>query len=289
MRVGNLKGRAVIITEQGAIDVDRASDGRFGPEPSALYEHWPAFISWAQSADLRAAEPFDETDLRAPSPAPRQVFAIGLNYRDHAAESGQAVPESITVFTKFASSLTGPHGTVTLPAGGNTDWEVELVVVIGIPGRNISAAEAWGHVAGVTVGQDLSERILQMEGASPQFSLAKSFEGFAPTGPWVVTPNELPSPDDVEIGGVLNGEIVQRSRTRELVFSVPQIVEELSKVVELYPGDVIFTGTPAGVGFGLTPPRYLKPGDRLESFVEGVGRLSHTFRSADEGKSGATS
>ena len=159
MRIGNLDGRVVILTTNGAVDVQRASDGRFGPEPQSVYEQWAEFTAWAAAAGSTAlAEPFDVELLDAPSPAPRQAFGIGLNYRDHAQESGLAVPDYPSVFTKFPSCLTGPHGEIELPPDGHTDWEVELVAVIGTAARHVAEADAWSHVAGLTAGQDISER-----------------------------------------------------------------------------------------------------------------------------------
>jgi 2,4-didehydro-3-deoxy-L-rhamnonate hydrolase len=177
------------------------------------------------------------------------------------------------VFTKFPSCITGGHGEIQLPPGGHTDWEVELVAVIGRRAFRISAADAWDHVAGLTVGQDISERVLQAAGPSPQFSLAKSLPGFGPTGPWLVTPDELADPDDLEISCYLNGELVQHSRTRHLIFGVPALIAYLSARLRLLPGDVLFTGTPAGVGFSRDPAVYLKPGDELVSRIEGLGEL----------------
>ena len=204
------------------------------------------------------------------------MFAIGLNYREHAAETGHDVPTAPVVFTKFASSITGPVSEVTLPKG-STDWEVELVVVMAKPSRHVPVDQAWGHVAGLTIGQDLSERVLQRSGPAPQFGLAKSFAGFAPMGPAVVTVDELDNPDDLELGCTVNGEQMQRSRSSDMIFSVPELVAYLSGVVTLLPGDVIFTGTPPGVGMGRTPPRFLKAGDRLDSWIEGLGELHQTF------------
>jgi len=204
------------------------------------------------------------------------VFAVGLNYADHAAEAGIARPEAPVIFTKFASAISGPVTTVPLPPG-SVDWEVELVVVIGRGGRDIPAARAWDAVAGLSVGQDLSERHRQMSGPVPQFSLAKSHRGFAPIGPALVTIDELDDPDDLELGATINGEVVQRSRTSQMIFSVPELIEHLSRTVELCPGDVLFTGTPPGVGVGRTPPRFLGPGDVLRSYVDGIGELVQTF------------
>jgi 2-keto-4-pentenoate hydratase/2-oxohepta-3-ene-1,7-dioic acid hydratase in catechol pathway len=218
----------------------------------------------------------DLAEFGCPAPAPRQVFAIGLNYADHAAESSFAIPASPAVFTKYVTSLTGPSGAIALP-DGDVDWEVELVVVIGRAAHRVASAQAWNHIAGVTVGQDLSERVLQMVGPVPQFSLAKSYPGFGPMGPVLVTPDELDDPDSLELGCLVNGEKVQSGSTRDLVFPVPQLIERLSAVTPLLPGDVIFTGTPAGVGMGRKPPRFLRPGDELVSYVTGVGEMRHTI------------
>jgi 2-keto-4-pentenoate hydratase/2-oxohepta-3-ene-1,7-dioic acid hydratase in catechol pathway len=281
MRVANLAGRLVLVRDGLAVDVERASEGRFGADPQAIYAEWAAFREWAGSAVLPEGAEFAAEDLGAPAPRPRQVFAIGLNYRDHAAESGYAVPEGLPpVFTKFATSITGPVTEVTLPPGGHTDWEVELVAVIGAEARNVAEADAWDHVAGLTVGQDISERVSQLAGPAPQFSLGKSFPGFAPTGPWIVTPDELPDRDDLELGSAINGEEVQKGFTRDLIFSIPVLIARLSAVLPLLPGDLIFTGTPAGVGLGRDPQRWLADGDELVSYVSGIGRLRQRFVAA---------
>ncbi|MFI0370708.1 fumarylacetoacetate hydrolase family protein [Actinomadura sp. 1N219] len=278
MRIGNLAGRLALLGGDRAVDVEAASGGRFGPDPQAVYAEWDAFRAWASDADLGGGVRFDPAELGAPVPAPRQVFAIGLNYRDHAAESGFDAPDGLPpVFTKFATSITGPVTEVALPPGGHTDWEVELVAVIGRHARNVPEDEGWDHVAGLTVGQDISERVSQLAGPAPQFSLGKSFPGFAPTGPWVVTPDEFADPGDLELSSAINGEEVQKARTRELIFSVPLLVARLSAVLPLLPGDLVFTGTPAGVGLGRTPQRWLAPGDELVSRVEGIGELRQRF------------
>ncbi|MEV5706184.1 fumarylacetoacetate hydrolase family protein [Actinoallomurus sp. NPDC052274] len=276
MRIGNIAGRAkVIVDEAHAVDIETASGGRFGSDPGELYDRWEQFRGWTPPADA-PVERFTGGDIGNPAPAPRQIFAIGLNYRDHAAESDMAVPAEPAVFTKFASSLAGPFTQVALPVG-HVDWEVELVVVIGRGGRHIPATDAWRHVAGVAVGQDLSERRLQAIGPVPQFSLAKSHHGFGPIGPFLVTTDELPDPDDLVLGCSLNGEQVQKSRTSHMIFPVPELIARLSAVTELWPGDVIFTGTPSGVGAGRTPQRFLAPGDELVSSIDGVGEIRQTF------------
>jgi 2-keto-4-pentenoate hydratase/2-oxohepta-3-ene-1,7-dioic acid hydratase in catechol pathway len=278
VRIANLAGRLSLLDGHTAIDVERASGGAFGPDPQAVYDRWKEFTRWAGTAPRTGGAPFDRLALGSPAPAPRQVFGIGLNYRGHAAESGFEVPDgSPPVFTKFPSCITGPYGEITLPPGGHTDWEVELVAVIGRRAERVAADDGWAYVAGLAVGQDISERIVQMAGPSAQFSLGKSFPGFGPIGPWLVTVDEFANPDDLELGCSVNGEQMQKSRTSDLVFGVPQLVAQLSAVLPLLPGDVIFTGTPAGVGLGRNPQRWLSEGDELRSYVEGIGELRHRF------------
>lgn len=278
MRLANVDGRAVLLTsDNSGLDVETASGGKFGPDLPSLYEDWKGFRVWAESVEGGDVT-FTRAQLGSPSPSPRQIVAIGLNYRAHAAESGFAVPAGLPpVFTKFASSLTGPDTTVVLPPGGRTDWEVELVLVVGATAARVGVDAAWDHVAGLTVGQDLSERVSQLAGPAPQFSLGKSFAGFAPTGPWLVTPDAVPDRDDLELGCALDGEIVQRGRTADLIFPVAELLSTLSQTITLHPGDLIFTGTPAGVGQGREPQRFIEPGQRLRSWIEGIGELNQTF------------
>ncbi|MBV2354026.1 fumarylacetoacetate hydrolase family protein [Streptomyces sp. J2-1] len=281
MRIGNLAGRLTLFTGDApvrAVDVEKESGGRFAADPQAVFAHWDDFLAWAAGADTAGAAEFDAADLGAPAPAPEQVFAIGINYAEHAAESRFDRPDRFPpVFTKFRSSLSGPVTTVRLPDGGRTDWEVELVVVVGRTARNVPAARAWEYVAGLTVGQDLSERELQLSGPAPQFSLGKSYPGFAPTGPWLVTPDEFADPAVLRLGCAVNGEQVQDGTTADLLFPVAELIEGLSAVLPLHPGDLIFTGTPAGVGLGRSPQRFLAPGDVLTSRIEGIGELRQSF------------
>jgi 2-keto-4-pentenoate hydratase/2-oxohepta-3-ene-1,7-dioic acid hydratase in catechol pathway len=170
---------------------------------------------------------------------------------------------------------------VVLP-DGSVDWEVEVVAVIGRVARHVAVQRAWEFVAGLMVGQDISERQLQGSGPAPQFGLAKSFPGFSPTGPVLVTPDELDWPDDLGLGCALNGEEVQKARTSDMIFTVPALVAYLSGVLTLLPGDLIFTGTPPGVGMSRTPPRFLHAGDRLISWVDGIGQLEQRFVAPSE-------
>jgi 2-keto-4-pentenoate hydratase/2-oxohepta-3-ene-1,7-dioic acid hydratase in catechol pathway len=279
VRLVNLDGSAALLFGDAAIDLASASGGRFGPDLASVYEHWPAVCDFAASADLSAATAFDTKRLGAPAPEPRQVFAIGMNYRAHAEEAGLAVPAIPATFTKYPTCLVGPDCDVALPSG-NVDWEVELVVVIGARAERVTENDAWSYVAGLTVGQDLSERVVQF-GAGGQFALGKSFPGFGPMGPALVTIDELENPDDLALGCSINGETVQDARTSDMVFSVAQLVAELSAVVPLLPGDVIFTGTPSGIGATRQPPRFLQPGDVLETWIEGVGRMHHRLVGAE--------
>lgn len=275
MRLANVDGRLNLVTGVDTlVDVHTASAGRFGPDVAEAFQRWDELVEWAGSLDLAAlpGESVEPARLGNPAPQPRQVFAIGLNYVEHAAESKLDVPDSPTVFTKFASSLTGPNGDVVLPEG-DVDWEVELVAVIGRYAENVAEDQAWSHVAGLTIGQDLSERRLQLSGPAPQFSLGKSHRGFGPIGPVLVTPDEFPDKDDLELGCSINGEQVQKGRTSAMVFPVPALIARLSAVTPLLPGDVIFTGTPSGVGLGRSPQRFLSAGDELVSYITGIGEM----------------
>jgi 2-keto-4-pentenoate hydratase/2-oxohepta-3-ene-1,7-dioic acid hydratase in catechol pathway len=271
MKLANYAGRVTLIGEEGGTDVETASNGKFGPDPQTVYQQWTAFRAWAETAQRRNAVPIDESALGPPAPTPTQVFAIGMNYRDHAEEAGLAVPGSPATFTKFPTCLASPFAEVVLPSEA-VDWEVELVVVIGVRAHYVSPSDAWDHVAGVTVGQDLSERVVQWAGGG-QFSLGKSFPGFGPTGPWLVTPDELADPDDLELGCRVDGDEVQRSRTSQMVFGVPELIARLSAVLPLLAGDLIFTGTPAGIGATRQPPQFLRPGQVLTSYIEGIGTI----------------
>jgi 2-keto-4-pentenoate hydratase/2-oxohepta-3-ene-1,7-dioic acid hydratase in catechol pathway len=272
MRIANLDGRLVLLSDDRAVDVERASAGRFAADPQAVYARWEEFLGWARE-NTEQGEVFDPAQLGAPAPRPPQVFAIGLNYSSHANEVDYDYKSvAPPVFTKFPTSITGPYANVEHP-GGSVDWEVELVVVLGREAYRVPAERSWEYVAGVTIGQDISERDLQHEGDMPQFSLGKSYRGFGPTGPWLVTVDEFADPDDLELTCAVNGEEVQRSTTAQLIMSVPRLIERLSDMTSLLPGDIIFTGTPAGVGLAQTPPRFLSPGDEIVSTIAGVGEM----------------
>ena len=273
MRFGNVGGRMQLVVGDGLVDVESASAGRLPANPVAALEQWDALVEWARSADggSKPSAPLAGAALLAPVPRPRQVFGVGLNYRLHVAEGAREVPEEPAVFTKFPSCIAGP--TSEIPVGSETvDWEVELVVAVGRAAHRIGVDQAWDYVAGLMVGQDISDRAVQMRPPA-QWSLAKSFTGFGPTGPFLVTVDDVPDRADLELGCSVNGEEVQKARTSDLIFPVPELVSRMSHIVTLWPGDLIFTGTPSGVGYARTPPRFLHPGDVLTSYIEGIGEL----------------
>jgi len=277
MRVANQSGRLVLVVDGRTVDVENASSGRFSPDPQQIYDRWDEFVSWAAGAEFPDGTPVVESELQAPVPRPGQIFAVGVNYADHVEESGLELPDTPFVFTKFPASVAGPYDTIEHP-GGSVDFEVELVAVIGKEARHVPADQGWEYVAGLTLGQDLSERELQLSGPAPQqFSLGKSFSGFTPIGPVLVTPDEFSDRDDLEVSTVLSGELMQKSRTRHLIFPIPVLVSYLSSIVPLRPGDLIFTGTPSGIGFTRDPKRLIGVDDELISRAEGIGEMRHRF------------
>jgi 2,4-didehydro-3-deoxy-L-rhamnonate hydrolase len=280
MRIASRLGRSIIVEGNLCVDIENASKGAFGHRIDDLYADWQAFLQWARDSAPSPDQPFDVTELDAPAQRPRQVFAIALNYLDHAAEAGVNAPPSPSVFTKFPTCLVGPTATIELPST-QVDWEVELVAVIGRTAYRVSEADAWNYVAGVTVGQDISERAVQMVGPAPQFSLAKSYRTFGPIGPWLVTPDALQRRDDLELQCSVAGRVLQKGRTSQMVFSLSELIAAISQISPMLPGDLLFTGTPPGVGWARKPPEYLQPGTTLISEIEGIGKLVNPVVAGD--------
>lgn len=272
MRVASVQGRAAIVQDDRCLDLAEASTGRFGSDPLDMYRRWDELVEWAQGLDGAAGAPLDEATLTCPVPMPRQVFALAVNYQDHAAEASVKAPEHPLVFTKFPTSISGPFSPIEL-ATNRADWEVELVVVIGREARSVSEERAWDVVAGLTVGQDVSERRMQFRPPFPHLSIAKSLPTFGPIGPVVVTPDELDDPDALHLTCAVDGELMQDGTTADLIFPVARLISAISSAVPLLPGDLIFTGTPAGTGSTRDPRRYLQPGNVVESWIDGIGTM----------------
>lgn len=283
MKLANVEGRACLVTTDGGIDLAAASSGLFSSLVDDLIPILADVAAWFDDAQPELDAALSTSVLQGqlerlgpPVTRPVQVFAIGLNYADHAEETGLELPEQPMVFTKWTSSLAGPGAVVSLPAD-TVDWEVELVAVMGRGGRNIAAADALDHVAGYCIGQDISERRLQMASTPAQFSLAKSLQNFSPIGPWLTTLDEVGDPMDLAIGCRRDDTVLQQSRTSSLIFDVPTLIEYLSARVELLPGDILFTGTPDGVGVGRRPRVFIEPGWKITSEIEGLGHMQTVF------------
>ncbi|AWD20243.1 fumarylacetoacetate hydrolase family protein [Fuscovulum blasticum] len=237
-------------------------------------------IAGAVLADLDRLKSIDIQTLPLVDGTPRigaavgsigKFICIGLNYSDHAAESGMAVPPEPVIFAKYTSAVCGPNDPILIPRGSvKTDWEVELAFVIGKPGKYIAEADAMDHIAGYMICNDVSERSFQTERAG-QWSKGKSSDNFGPIGPWLVTRDEVADPNSLQMWLTVNGQTMQNGSTATMVYQVPFLVSYLSQFFTLHPGDVISTGTPPGVGMGMKPPRYLKPGDVVELGIEGLG------------------
>ena len=229
-------------------------------------------LSQLKTADIEALPLVEGTPRIGPPVAGTGKFiCFGLNYADHAAEAGMEVPPEPVLFMKATSAIIGPDDPVILPRGSDkTDWEVELAIVIGKTAKYVSEADAMGYVAGYTVTNDVSERDFQLK-RQGQWTKGKSCDTFGPIGPWLVTPDEVPEPKNLKIWLKVNGEMMQDGSTKTMIYGVPYLVHYLSQFMTLHPGDVISTGTPPGVGMGMTPPRYLRAGDVMELGIEGLG------------------
>lgn len=272
-RLANVDGRAVLVIGDHYHDLEAASGGELGPGPMAALTY-PDRLA-ALTAALADADPTGATAdvvFGPPVPRPTKSFAIGLNYLNHAAEADMELPENPVVFTKFPSCLCGPTADVELRSDA-CDYEAELVVVIGPGGKDIDPADAWDHVVGLTIGQDISDRKAQFMAKPPQFALGKSFDTFGPIGPCVVSPDELADPSDLAIRTMINGEIRQDDRTSNLVFDIPTLVSRLSRITTLETGDIIFTGTPEGVG--MAQGKALADGDVITTTIEGLGTMTN--------------
>lgn len=274
-RLLNVEGSAALEVDGHHHDLASVADDASLADPmTAVRRHEELHRLTERCADRQPDGVVEPARLGPPVPSPSQVFGIGVNYRAHGEETGLELPPAPLTFTKFPSCLTGPAAAVAL-SGDLVDWEVELVVTVGRTARHVAVEDAWSHVAGLMVGQDLSDRAVQLSGERPQFNLGKSFEGYGPTGPALVSVDAVDDPDDLALRCDLDGERMQQDRTSSMLFPVPTLIAYLSSICTLAPGDLIFTGTPDGVG--LARGRFLTPGAELHSTIEGIGELHTTF------------
>ena len=258
-----------------------------GFESGDLLANNDSVVYWTSDRLARLGEPHQSmwqpapTKMLSPVHQPEKIICIGLNYLDHAIETGSEPPDEPVVFGKFNNALIGHGDTIELPPNSDqVDYEAELVVVIGKTTRRVSQKEAMNHVFGYTAGHDVSARDWQKGHAGGQWLLGKSFDAFAPVGPAVVTSETFGDPSDIRIRMRLNDEIVQESTTAQLIFKIPMLISHLSHFMTLQPGDLIFTGTPPGVGAARTPPRFLSDGDRCSVEIDGIGALQNVCKNA---------
>ena len=273
-RLLNVDGRAALESGGQWFDLAALSGDPLLSDPMAAVARSDELHDLTdRCAGAVAGGPVDGARLGAPVPTPRQVFGIGLNYRDHADESGMDLPPAPLTFTKFPSCIVGPHDDVPL-SGALVDWEVEIVAVIGTETSAVPVDRAWGAVAGLMLGQDISDRGVQLTGSPAQFCLGKSFAAYGPTGPALVSVDSFEDPDDIGLWCEVAGERMQEGQSRQLIFTIPTLVAYLSSITVLSPGDLIFTGTPSGVG--MASGRFLAPGELLVSGAEVIGELANT-------------
>lgn len=281
MRFANLQGRAVLVVRDTdgadrAVDLERASDGRLGPDPAVYVDlaNHPLLEDLAAGVSAGDWPVLDAALLGAPVPRPPKGLGVGLNYRTHAIESGREFPTEPHFFGKPNNCVAGPFDDVVAPAGRHEiDFEAEVVIAFGRTCKGATEDDAWSYLAGVTCGQDISDRGEQFRPPIKQFTIAKSYDTFGPTGPFLVTPDELADRDALDLRGVVSGEVMQEANTSDLIFSIPALVVWLTRFMTFGPGDLVWTGTPGGVGEARTPQRFLVDGDVIETTVSGVGTM----------------
>ncbi len=262
--------RPGLILEDGT-RIDASGFGEDYNEPFFGQDGLDRLREWASANASSAPRLANAVRIGPPIARPSKIICIGLNYRDHAEESGMEVPKEPVVFFKATSSFCGPFDPLQIPRGSRkTDWEVELAVIVGRRVRYVEEDEALGHVAGYAILNDYSEREHQLEHGG-QWVKGKSHDSFSPLGPFMLTADEMEDPHSLDMWLTVNGEIRQQSNTRQLIFGIPYLIHYLSRYMTLLPGDLISTGTPSGVGLGLDPPQFLRPGDVVELGIDGLG------------------
>lgn len=272
-KLANIKGRAALLNEESFYDLEKISEGNLSHDTTNALFHLEELDELSNKLnDLEATGKISEAEFDAPVSFPKNCYAVGLNYRNHAEEANMTIPEVPMVFTKHTSCLVGATADVEMRSN-YVDYEAELVVVIGKSGKDISKDQAWNHVAGLCVGQDISDRPAQFASTPPMFNLGKSFDTFGPMGPALVSPDSLLNKESLVIECKVNDEIRQNDNTDDLIFDVPTIISYLSEIVTLNTGDVIFTGTPGGVG--VSQGKFLKDGDIITTSIKGLGTLTN--------------
>ena len=272
-KLANIEGRAALLNEESFYDLEKISEGNLSHDTTNALFHLEELDELSNKLnDLEATGKISEAEFDAPVSFPKNCYAVGLNYRNHAEEANMTIPEVPMVFTKHTSCLVGATADVEMRSN-YVDYEAELVVVIGLSGKDISKDQAWNHVAGLCVGQDISDRPAQFASTPPMFNLGKSFDTFGPMGPALVSPDSLPNKESLVIECKVNDEIRQNDNTDDLIFDVPTIISYLSEIVTLNTGDVIFTGTPGGVG--VSQGKFLKDGDIITTSIKGLGTLTN--------------
>ena len=269
----NVNGRSALVRENSFFDLEVISDGAVSADPMEALTTPELLHGLSANLEAFAASGnVDDVVLGAPVPRPTNSFGIGLNYQTHVDEAAMETPDVPMVFAKLPSCITGPTSDVQMRSG-ECDYEGELVVVIGLGGKDINEDQGWGHVVGLTVGQDFSDRGAQFMNTPAQFTLGKSIDSFGPTGPVLVSTDSFANPADLELRTWVNGELRQHDRTSSLIFSIPKLIAFISRFVTLKTGDLIFTGTPEGVGFrnGV----FLTDGDLVRTSIEGIGTLEN--------------
>ncbi len=264
----------LMITNDSLVDLSAAGFATLLDLIAAGAEGQAKAKAFADQAGAANKYTLRSVELLAPIPRPNKLICVGLNYRDHAAETGATIPDVPTIFNKFATAVIGPGADIVLPkVSKSPDYEAEFAFVIGQGGRHIAAQDWQKHIFGYTMVNDVSARDYQR--ATTQWLMGKTFDTFAPMGPWIVTADEIADPHNLNIQLDIDGEVLQNSNTRELIFKIPELIAFLSSVFTLEPGDIVSTGTPSGVGAARKPPRFLKPGEQVTVKIDGIGELSN--------------
>ena len=267
----NINNRSALVQGEAFFDLSTITNGDVSSDPmkaiqnSDLLHHYATQLDDYESSGLIA-----EANVSAPIPQPRNSFGVGLNYQLHVEEAASKTPNTPMVFTKFPSSICGPNDNVIMRSD-ECDYEGELLVVIGKGGKDIPNEEAWSYVLGLSIGQDFSDRGIQYKDQPAQFNLGKSFDTFGPTGPYLLSTDSFADPNDLQIVTTVNGEVRQNDRTSNMIFDIPTLISYISSITSLAAGDIIFSGTPEGVGF--RNGSFLKDGDIVETTIEGIGTM----------------